>query len=992
MRAPAPLLAALVLLGPPQEPPPRPSGQYPLSPEEGVRAWRAQPGFQVELVAAEPHCVDPAAMAFDEAGILWVAEMLDYPINRTPGGFGPFPEGQIRRIELDDRGRAKKSTVFAMAVSAPCSVLPYDGGILVAAAPDLLFFKDTDGDGHADVRKTVLTGFDTTDDLYRVNSLTWGIDGWVYARGRGNTPLFWGDDPKAPPLTTHGMDFRFRPRERKLEAVSGRSSCFGLTVDDWGRRFFSDSAHHVHQVVIGNRYLARNPYLAAPSLARDISDHEPISMIYKLAAPRPWRAERSEEWTKRADLKGRFWEIEFRQDYMTATCGPKIYREEGFPPEYQGSYFVCDAVGNVVHRDVLRGEGPVFTASRGHEKSEFLASTDPWSSPVACETGPDGALYVVDMYRLVIEHPEYRSRDGWSNVPVHLLQKYGMRAGSTMGRIYRVKPEGLAWKKPALGRAAPADLAAALESPSAWWRSTAQRLILQSPDSADVEGIRRAAAGRHAAARVQALWTLEALGKLDDPTLARALKDEHPGVRENALQMAEGRPGLAESLLAMTGDPVRMVRYQLALSLGEVPSPGRAGALAAIARRDGADGTVRAAVLSSTGDDPMPLLRIAIADPIAPDAARVVGARLDPREIAEVLALAEQGDAAAVLRGLAAGVRQRGKKALDLPGGRESLQKLQGSDAPAVRQAAGELAAVVRVLTPEELAAAVERARATAKDGSKPAAERVEAIRVLASGEPGMVAPFLRAQEPEAVQLAALGALDAHTGPEVVAVLAEAWRRLTPSVRARAAQVALGRKDRLLPLLAAIGKGEIGRDAVDSAQRAQLIAFPDREVAEKAKAVLAQAEPDPKLFDQVKGALDLKGEAARGEVHYRKLCLPCHTLGKEGAAVGPALTSVKEHPKEQVLRNILTPSLSVIPAYAQYLVETAEGQVLSGLVVSSSAASVTLRRQGTEDVTVLRKDIRQMVSSQVSAMPEGLLKGLSLQEVADLLEFVKQIR
>jgi len=987
MKALFPVLAALLLA--PLELPKKPDGRFPLSPEEGVKAWKTQPGFEVELAAAEPHCVDPVAMAFDEDGRLYVAEMLDYPVNRTPGGFGPFPEGQIRRIELDDQGRAKKSTVFAMALPAPCSVLPYDGGVLVAAAPDIYFLKDTDGDGHADVRKVVLTGFDTTDDLYRVNSLQWGIDGWIYARGRGNTPLRWGDDPGTV-LSTQNMDFRFKPREKKFEAVSGQSSCFGLTMDDWGRRFFSDSARHVIQVVLPNRYLARNPFLAAPPLTREISDHQSIAPIFKVSEARSWRVERSAEWSQRKDLKGGFWEIEFRQDYMTATCGPKIYREPLFPEAYHGSYFVCDAVGNVVHRDVLRGEGPIFTASRGHEKSEFLASTDPWCSPVACETGPDGALYVVDMYRLIIEHPEYRARDGWSNVPIPLLQKYGMRAGSTMGRIYRVKSAGWAWTRPTLGRATPAELAGHLAGPSAWWRTTAQRLILAKPEAADVEGIRKAAQSPHAAARVQALWSLHALGKLDDATLARALRDEAPGVRENAIQMAEGRLGLAADLIGLTSDDHRGVRFQLALSLGEIPAPVRTAPLAALSRQDGNDSTCRAAILSSVGDDPLPLLQLA-EGPIVADLAKLVGARLDAREIGAAIGLAERGRAEPILRGVAAGIRQRGRKTVELTAGREALRRLAEKS-----EAAKDLAGLVRILSEEELRAAVEKALATARDDARPLPERVQAASALGAGEFAKVSDalseLLGPRQPEPLQLAALGALDAHADPAVMRVLTERWRGLTPAVRSRAMQVALGRKDRLGPLLAAVEKGEIARDAIDSAQRAQLLSFPDKDVAEKAKAVLATAEPDPKLFDEFKGALDLKPDAARGEGPFRKLCLSCHQLGKEGAAIGPALTSVKDHPKDQTLKNILYPSASVVPAYVQYLIETADGQILSGVIVSASAASVTLRRPGLEDVTVLRKDLRNMVSSQVSAMPESLLKGLSLQETADLLEFISLIR
>ncbi len=984
----------MLLFAAPQEPA-APKDQRPLSPEEGEQAWRVQPGFRVELVAAEPHVVDPVAMAFDEDGRIYAAEMLDFPINRAPGMFGPFPEGQIRLIQLDERGKAKRSTIFARAIPAPTSVLPFDGGVLVSAAPDILFFKDTDGDGYADVRKVVLTGFDTGDDLYRVNSLQWGVDGWIYARGRGNTPVRWGDDPTGAPLSTQNMDFRFRPREKSFEAVSGRSGCFGLTMDDFGRRFYSDSAHHVHHVVLPNRYLSRNPFLAAPPLTREISDHEGISRIHKIAEPRAWRLERSAEWSRRKDLKGSFWNIEFRQDYMTATCGPKIYRESAFPADYQGTYFVCDAVGNVVHRDLLREEGASYVASRAHEKTEFMASTDPWCSPVFCETGPDGALYVCDMYRLIIEHPEYRARDGWSNVPIPILQKYGMRSGSTSGRIYRAKPEGSAYRKPSLGTAGAPELAAALASPDAWWRNTAQRLILGDPARADRAAIDAAADAPSPGARVQALWTLEALGALGDARLRKALADAHPGVRENALMLAESRPALADAVLARVDDPAARVRFQLALSIGEVPSARRPAALAALARRDGGNVHFRAAILSSVVEEPVAFLREALDAPPAflGDLARMIGARLDPAEISRAAALGEKPE---VLAGLAAGIRQRRRIPLDLPGGRETLDRLLAHPDPVVKKAAGDLAGAVRTLTAAELEAVLARARAAAaaEDGDESA--RAVAVRTLASAPfaevSELLSGLLHPRRSETLQGAALETLDAMSDPGVVRIVAARWRTLTPALREKALRLVTGRTERLQPLLEAVGAGEIPASSLDASRRAQLLAWPDPAVAAAARKVLVEAQPDPAVFDRHKPALGLAGDPKRGEVQFRKLCLSCHRAGGEGTEVGPALTSVREHPKDQILRNILFPSLSVLPGYAQYLVETADGQIVNGILLSAGAASVTLRRQNAPDLTILRKDIRNLVSSPLSVMPEGLLKELAPQEVADLLEFVKQVK
>ncbi|MBI4584827.1 MAG: c-type cytochrome [Planctomycetes bacterium] len=984
--------------------------QRPLSPEEAVKSFRTAPGFEVELVAAEPDVVDPVAMAFDADGRIYVAEMLDYPIVRTPGMFGPFPEGQVRLLELDDQGQVARSFLFAGALTAPCSVLPYDGGVLVAAAPDLWFLKDTDGDRRADVRRPLLTGFDDSRDLYRVNSLLWGIDGWIYARGVGNTPIRWGDDPQGPALSTEGMDFRFRPREKRFEALSGLSSCFGLTMDNWGRRFFSNSASHVYQVVLPNHYLKRNPFLAAPPLVREIPDHGGVARVFRVSEPQDWRVERSESWEREGLNQKYFGRIEPRQDYMTSTCGAKIYREAAFPEEYQGCYFVCEAVGNLVHRDLLTGEGPVFTARRGEEGREFLASTDPWCCPVGLETGPDGALYICDMYRQMIEHPGPDGGRDIPNVPYPILHKYGMRAGSTMGRIYRLKSQGASYQKPALGRASPAELAAALDSPGAWRRSTAQRLILESPEKAAAEAI-EAVAGKsaHPAARAQALWTLEALGKLEPRLIAAALKDESAGVRENAIKLAEAHlaeaPALAEELLGMAGDPNASVRYQLAFTLGEVQSPARLGALLDIARLAAAEPYTRAAILSSSADEEAALFRRAAADPalenLLGELARLIGARLERLEIAMLLGLIGElpGDAAraAALRGLAKGIEQRGKKDLPVPGARAGLEPFEASASAEVRGAAGKLASLIRTLSDAELKAAVEKAAALALDESKPVEERREAVSILGSGElagaAAALAQLLKPRHPEALQLAAIQALDAHAVPGVAEILFASWPRLSPAARLKALESALHRKERLLPLLEAMTEGVIAPSFLDSSQRAQLLSNPDAEVAKAARAVLEDTAGriDPQLFEKHKGALELKGDSQRGEPVFKKLCHPCHQSGGEGTAVGPPLASVKEQPREQILKNLLYPSLTVLPNYVQYLLETRDGQIHAGLLASASATSVTLRRQGGEETTILRKDIVNLTSSQVSAMPEDLLKDLDLQQVADLIEFVKNL-
>lgn len=985
------LLAALLLV---QADAPKAAG--PLDPEAERATFRLPEGFRADLVACEPDVIDPVAMAFDENGRLYVVEMPGYPNAGVAEG-KPRVAGRVRLLEKPDEAhRYRKSTVFVDGLDFATSVMPYRKGVLVASAPDILYFEDSDGDGRADVRRVLYTGFGRKNIQAQLNGLQWALDNRVHGLGAGNGgEIRSPEKPEMPLLSLGGRSFRFRPDlPGSLEPTTGGGQ-FGLAADDWGQWFTCTNSQHLRHVVGRDLYLARNPYVTGPAGILDIPDHGAAAKVHRLSAFEPWRVERT---TRRAGApdSSRFARTELVPGgFVTSATGLAVYRADLFPEPYRGSVFVGDPANNLIHRDALVPIGVTFAARRaeGEEDREFLASTDNWFRPSFLTVGPDGALYVADFYREVIETP--------LSLPEDIKARLNLESRDR-GRIWRIAPaEARAVVAPALGRASAEEIAAHLGHPNAWWRMTAQRLLVQDRRKEAVPAVRALAESRSPLARLHALCTLDGLGALDGESVARALQDPEPGVREHAVRLAEGRLPGPEPLRALAEDPSPRVRCQVAYTLGEFKGTGRIEILAAIARRDGADGYVRAAILSSTGDDVLALYdKCSDAGALLPDLAKVIGARLDGGEISGLLARLERSGTdearAATLRGLAQGIRQRRKQNLELPAARAPLLALAQAKSEAVRKAAAELASLVRMMTDAELRAAVEKAKAAALDEKRPVKERAEAALLMGSGDfAGVARPLaelLQPRHPEPLQLAALQALDALPGPGVVGLLAENWRRLTPAVRANAVQVALGRKDRLRSLLEAVSRGDIPPEYVDSVARAQLFSFPDQEIAERARAVFQAAPPDERLFDQYKPALGLAGEARRGEATFRKLCLGCHQVGKEGTAVGPGLASVRDNPAEQLLRNILYPSLTVLPNYVQYLVETQDGQILNGVVLSATGANLTLRRQGAEDVTVLRKDIKTLASSQVSAMPEGLLKDLGTQDVADLLEFVRQIR
>jgi putative membrane-bound dehydrogenase-like protein len=491
----------------------------PLSPEDALGTFQLPPGFRIELVAVEPEIADPVAMAFDPQGRLYVAEMADYPLAAEP-------KGLVKMLEdRDADGRFEHSTVFADQLHFPSGVMAWRDGVLVTSAPDILYMADTDGDGRADVREVVLTGFAKTNPQLRVNGLQYAIDNWVYvAYPRAIAPIRYQefadlgaairfpDEPGAAPAEIDSTDVRFRPARKIVEAAAGNSE-FGNAFDAWGNRFTVWNNDHVRHVVIANRYLTRNPYLSVASAMQSASDHENAARVYLIADSAA--AVRDSE-------KGSF----------TSAAGISVYTGGAFPPEYDRSFFVCEPVHHLVHHDLLTADGSTFVAKRSRDGVEFLASTDSWFSPAFTTVGPDGALYVVDYYRPILEHPEW--------IPPEQLQGADLYAGSQQGRIYRVVHESAqASPAPRLGEASSSELVEHLSRPNMWWRITAQRLLVERGDEAVVPALTELARNGSELARLHALWTLEGLEALSIELVLGALADPSARVRENAVRLAE---------------------------------------------------------------------------------------------------------------------------------------------------------------------------------------------------------------------------------------------------------------------------------------------------------------------------------------------------------------------------------------------------------------------------------------------------------------------
>jgi putative membrane-bound dehydrogenase-like protein len=952
------------------EAPPTPvSVRSPLSPEQARRAFHLAPGLHIELVACEPAVESPVAMAFDEEGKLWVVEMRDYPNGPPPGR---PPEGRIRILEdRDGDGRYETASVFADHLLFANGLMPWRGGAFVTAAPHLFFLHDDRRRGRAERCEILFEGFATENPQLRVNHPVLALDNRVYvSNGLRGGRVRRAGRPDAPTVNLSSMDFRFDPIKLGYEAVTGMGQ-FGNTFDDWGRRFVCTNRNHVIPIVFPNRYAARNPYLAPPEPARDDQSPGGSARVFPL----------SHNWTTAASHAGSF----------TSCCGIAVYRGDLLPAEFRGAVFTCEPAGNLVHQEILTPDGAGFRWHRAREGVEFLASPDDWFRPVNLADGPDGALYLVDMYRAVIEHPQY--------MPADVRDRPDLTWGKQRGRIWRIVPDGprARPKRPHLSTATTPELVALLTHADAWWRTTAQRLLLERQDHRAVEPLRKLAAGsEQPLARLHAAWLLAALDALDEPLALQLLGHPHPRLREHAVALAER--WLAKSstiqarLLELAGDPDARLRYQVALSLGEWESDRILAPLARIALAGAEDRWTRMAVASAVPHRAGSLIVALFAPALHltehPSPARLlllqelatcVGARRDPQEVATVLEALPADKAAwqvAVLNGLADGMGRRGTQ----------LGTFLASLPSANRSAA------------ERAAALLGQAAAAATGRRRDLGERLAAVRLLAHTPWPQAEPVLRALltgDPSVeVRLAAVRALAAHSRDEAAEVLLRSWASYPTALRREAGEALLRRPAWILAFLREVEAGRIRPTDLDPQRLRQLVNHSRLEVRERARKLLQASLPADRkpVVERYRAALTLKGDPLRGKAVFQKHCATCHRLAGVGVTVGPDIGDVVLRTREALLVDILDPNAAIDGNYINYLVTTKSGRILTGIITAESDASITLRRAENQTDVVLRQDIEEIQSSGQSLMPEDLDKVVSIPEMADLLEFLKNWR
>lgn len=974
-----------------------------IAAKDALATMQVAEGFKIEMVASEPLITSPVDMEIDEYGRMYVAEMPGYPLDKSGSG---------KIIILSDTngdGAMDKRTVFKEGLVLPTGILKWKKGLLVTDSPNIYYLEDTDGDGKADIMDTVLTGFALTNPQHNLNNPVYGLDNWIYAAHEGvvksrdyvkefgdeGTEIYYPSKPDEVrlPQNASGRSVRFRPDRLALEELASRCQ-FGHTFDKWGHWFGCNNSNQGYQEVIAERYLTRNPQLPPTDPMQNMSDH--------LAAPELFPTTTNPDRQIFTDV-----------GTMTSGSGLTAYLADDFPAPYSNATFIAEPVSNLVHVDALRDSGVSYTAGRILPNKEFFSSTDAWSRPVNMYVGPDGALYILDYYRRVIESPEWMSEEA--------IKAGNLYDGIDKGRIFRITPvngKKAGWMNGLqLGNASSNDLVAELTNNNGWWRITAQRLLVDRADKNAVPALEKMASGSNTMGRLHALWTLEGMNALQPALIKNALKDTVAGIRENAVKLAElhlkDDPALGEALVALQNDKDIKVRFQLLLTLGYIHSAAASEVRNRLLFGNMENKWFQVAALSASPLDANALLNLMLAKYKA-DApaygsmverlAEMIGATSDEPVIHQRIQNAivprspgERQSQTAMLKGLAQGLRNRKNKLLISQADQQLLlTTFFNSHSDGLRKSALQFLQASKITDDALRLPAVAKAASIAQDTTVPDMKRADAIDFLAFGNPSeyqsMLQGLLTPQEQPGVKLAALRVLNRIPSTAISKYLVEQWSGFTKEIRDAAIRVFMNDTARMRVLITAMEQGKIAPNNVSFWTGIALMQVHDDKLRERARAVFSKnVEEAKKISKAYQAALEAKGDPEKGKTIYMQNCAVCHQLkGQYGVGFGPDLGTIHNWKKEDILANILDPNLSIMAGYDLWEIILNNGESLQGIIATETASAITIKNMGNFEKTINRQDIKSLKSLSISAMPTGLENNISKEQMTDLIAFLRQ--
>ncbi|HEX4146215.1 MAG TPA: PVC-type heme-binding CxxCH protein [Pirellulales bacterium] len=946
-----------------QDKPPGP----PLSPAEAIAKMTVPEGFSVELVASEPDIVNPVAMTFDERGRVWITESLEYP--RHDAGPG---QDRVKILEdTDGDGRADKFTVFADGLNIPSGIAVGAGGVWVINAPDLLYLQDTDGDGHADRREVVLTGFGRNDTHELPNSLTWGPDGWLY----GLNGVF-----NHCHVNHQGRDydftcalFRIHPRTRAFELFAeGTSNPWGVAWDSEGSALLSACVidHLWHLTETGYYQRQGGPYPPFTSIAGSIVRHHHQKAAY---------------------------------------CGIHYFDSDAYPAEYRQRLYMGNIHGGCLNVDRLERDGSTYL---GVECPDFLTANDAWFMPVVQKTGPDGCLYVLDWY------DRYHCYQDAGRDPKGIDR--------LKGRLYRIRYQNTPHAAPFdLAKESDEQLIARLSSPNVFYRDLAQRLLWERNHGESRPRLEQLVLDDAAprTARLHALWALVGTGALDGAFHRRLLAHADPTFRAWGVR-AVGNFGrvdadLVKTVLALAADASPDVRLQVAIASRKLDGVNAAPVLLEILSTAGDDKLIPHIVwqnlhplveehageildtLARTGVSSSPALQAAM-----PRLVERLLARKDPSPdpVVKLITLvatgpkADAGVARSCLATLAARIESHevaGDRLAGLKAGIEPVVApiLAGGGDQSLFFDAAVLATALGSASGSDAVYKIYRT------SGESAARRRQSLQSLVAAHDARVRDAVAgvladAKEPLEVRGQTLDLLGRSGEPWVAGVVLADYARFEPELQPKAIDLLTERPEWAHALLDAIGRHEIPPSALNVNQVRKLLASKENALVEKVRAQWGTLRTDrnpqrEQVIGDVRQLLGAKpGDPQAGQVVFNRVCGQCHKIYGVGQDVGPDLTSNGRSSLDQLLSNVLDPSLVIGAGYLARIVVTDDGRVLTGLPVEDNEQRLVLKIQGGKLETIARSAVEEVRVSQLSLMPEELEKQIKPEEMVDLFAFL----
>lgn len=934
-----------------------------LTPKEALGSMRVPENYVVELVAAEPLIEDPVHLAFDAQGRLWVVEMRDYPEGN--GGRG----GCIKILEdINQDGQFDKATLFMDGLSWPNGVYPWRDGAVVSCAPDVFFARDTNGDGKADETKVLVTGFPAANPQHRVNGFAYSL----YHELHFNS----GDSADQVTVTSDGSRTKVAGRDIVLDVDRGLihlttgTSQYGRSRDDWENWFGNSNSFPTYHFVIEEDYLRRS---------KQAIENTTQQMFDPPVTPPVFPASRT------VDRFNDLWTA----NRFTSACSAIIVRDARYDIDGKSSLLVCEPVHNLIHRSLLTPLGATFAARRapGEEQTEWFRSTDPWSRPVFVDNGPDGAMYVADMYRQFIEHTEW--------IPLSWQERIDVRAGEGKGRIYRVRHKDLPSQPfPNITEYSTAQLVELLTSTSGTLRDLAmQQLIWRNDDTAQTLLLQLATSSESSVARLTAWATVRAMKGLTPDQLVLGLNDKHPDVRRLVLRWSET---LAEQDSALRANILRLAQQELNT---EVPSRLALQYILSLGQWEEAEASmVIARMLAAHGNDPWILAAAATMKPVHDAAlADIMVKQFQDRE----LPVTQRKRAIVWLtRWLTDSSNSSNKSNIE-----KFLQELEivGSDDPATIELA---AAWLKTLRKEPL----DQLPLKLQEGAKNATTYVnnekfsESQRIAWISWLGLLDEYgtrdsstlytlLISTNSIELRRAALQRLLVMPDRDTAAGLINLWSKMSSDLQLNVTTALMSKASWTENLLAAIASAKIPVTDLDPASIAMLRGHENENIRKQAEKLFGtNSKVDREtLVATLVGQINERGDASRGEVLYRKHCAQCHQATGELSAIGPNLAALTDRSTQSLLTAVVHPNKAVEAKYKQRILVTTEGETLKGVVIQENASGVTLGMSDGSRRTIPSNEIEASRDSDQSLMPEGFEKTLSTEELSDLIKFLQTV-